>query len=196
MTPGTLQPDAQKDLGGGFGQIGRVRNRRHVGRLTRRGDEVGRTVLEDRTLGGDQLACELVIRLVLSQRLADPVVVGPHPGVTGCLAVVAEHIRELQRPVRAPLVDIPVPRRITCQPQDLVHQPAPFPGVLRSQEPLDHRRLGQRAQAIQERTADEVGVAASGRRTHLQQPPPPSHLLVDQVHSRRELGLGRSHSEG
>ncbi len=98
-----LDAHAEKDLGRGFGEIGR-----------RAGDSIviGRSVLQRRSLGGDDLADKLVDGYVLPQRPSHPVEKAPHAADTRLFAIVSQQIAPLQRPVGTPRTDVQIAFRV------------------------------------------------------------------------------------
>ena len=113
VAAGTLQADAEEELGRRLGTVGRIGVDAEV---------IGRPDRVDRTLGRDQLSHELVERLVRAERLAEPVVEGPHSLLAEIVALVADQVGPLERPPGGVGIVVHVELRIAGEPQQAVDQ--------------------------------------------------------------------------
>ncbi len=124
---GALQPHAEEELGRRLGQLRRI-----VGDAV----VVGRAARVDRALGRDQLADELVERLVGAERLLDPVVHGPHALLAQLVAGVADQVGPLERPAGGVLVVVDVLGRVAGEAQQAIDQLRALVGIGRLEERL------------------------------------------------------------
>ncbi len=144
-----LDADAQEELGRRLGGVLRVAAGPPV---------VGGRVLENAAAGGQQLAGELVERLVGQNALVDPAMELAHAGRLELLAVGAEDVAPLERPElgRVGAVD------------QFVDQPGPLVGLLAFEEGERFLGMGQAAGGVEVGAADEFFVAAEVGRENLQ----------------------------
>ena len=156
------------------------------------GEEVGRAVLQARTLGRHHLPHEPVPRGVLRDAVADPLVVGVHR--------VGPQLRSAHeqdvRPLVGPIVDELRPR------QEQVDQTFPFPR--RGVGQVDSDLLGRRqaTDRVEEGAADERGVVARRRGLEVKPLELLEHEVVDKVLTcrtgeyvrRKHVGKGHQHA--
>jgi hypothetical protein len=139
MALGALHPNAEEELGGRFGQIVRIAVDTEV---------VGRAVGVDRPLPHDEFADELIERPVGAERLADPVVQGPHPLLAQGLALVADQVGPLERPQGGVLVVVGIELRVAGQAQESVDEMLPLVRIVGVEERLEGRIDVARAEII------------------------------------------------
>ena len=142
---GALHPHAEKDL---------RRVLRPVQRVVGDAVEVGRAFSKRAPLGGDDLANELVHRLVIAERRPQPVVEAPHALFAQLVAVDAQQIAPLQCPEIDKLR--PVEHTLDCF--------LPFVRPLVGEEHLDIRRRRQRADYVEMNAAKELFIGTQRRR--------------------------------